>query len=57
MARAAGELNETVNAPEPLSIVAPDEPEPTLNVPASFQILTTVLLVSKSGSAEDVVES
>ena len=33
------------------------EPDPSLNVPASFQILTTFLLVAKIESAVEVVES
>jgi hypothetical protein len=47
-----------VKAPELLVMVAPlTEPDPSLKVPPSFQILTTLLLVAKIGSAEEVEES
>jgi ABC-type ATPase involved in cell division len=56
-ANATGVAKVIVNVPDPLVIVIPDEPEPTLNVPPSFQIVATVFDVLKIGIAVDVVES
>jgi hypothetical protein len=46
-----------VNVPEPLVMVASDDPDPAWKVPALFQTLATVFDVAKIGRAVAVLES